>query len=71
MSEAQTRRRERRRGISLRALRTNYIAVHIVVELVIIKGIRETALHRGHIEGAFLMYFYYYISLNIILLPKL
>jgi hypothetical protein len=53
MSEAQTRRREGRRGISLRALRTNYIAIHIVGELAIIKGIRETALQRGHIEGAF------------------
>jgi len=40
--------KKRRRGISLRALRTNYIATHVVVELAIIEGIRS-ALHGGHI----------------------
>jgi hypothetical protein len=40
--------KKRRRGISLRALRTNYIATHVVVELAIIEGIRS-ALHGSHI----------------------
>ena len=58
-------------GISLRGHRTYYIAIHVVVELAIIGGIKRTALHGGLIETAFLMYFHYYISLNITLLPKL
>jgi hypothetical protein len=66
---AQTRRRGKRRGISLRGHRTYYIAVHVVVELAIIGGIR-TALHGGLIESVFLMYFHLNIILNITLLPK-
>jgi hypothetical protein len=57
---ARTRRRGRRRGISLRALRTNYRAAHVVVELAIIEGTRS-ALRGGYIKSAFLMYFYLYI----------
>jgi hypothetical protein len=67
---AQTKRRGRRRGISLRALRTNYIATHVMVELAIIEGIRS-ALRGGHIKSAFLIYFHLYIFLNIIFLLKL
>jgi len=67
---AQTRRRGKRRGISLRGHRTYHIAVHVVVELAIIGGIRRTALHGGLIERVFLMYFHLYIILNVTLLPK-
>jgi hypothetical protein len=67
---AQTRRRGRRRGISLRGHRTYYIAVHVVAELAMIRGIRRTVLHRGLIKSAFLIYFYLYIIFNITLLPK-
>ena len=67
---ARTRRRRRRRGISLRGHRTYHIAVHVVVELAIIRGIRRIALRRGLIESAFLMYFHLYIIFNITLLPK-
>jgi hypothetical protein len=67
---AQTRRRGRRRGISLRGHRTYYIAIYVIVELAIIGGIRRTALYRGLIKSAFLMYFHLYIILNITLLLK-
>jgi hypothetical protein len=63
---ARTRRRERRRGISLRSHRTYYIAIYIVVELAIIRGIRRITLYRGLIKSAFLIYFHLYIILNII-----
>jgi hypothetical protein len=63
-------RRGRRRGISLRGHRTYYIAVHVVVELAIIRGIRRIALRGGLIESAFLMYFHLYIIFNITLLLK-
>jgi hypothetical protein len=68
---AQTKRRGRRMWIGLRALRTNHIAIHAVVELAIIKGTRGTALHGRHIKSAFLMYFHLYTFLNVTLLPKL
>jgi hypothetical protein len=59
---AQTRRSGRRRGTSLKALRTNNTAVRVVVKLAITGGIQRTALlYGGLIESAFLMYFYYYI----------
>jgi hypothetical protein len=67
---AQIRGRGRRRGISLRGHRIYHIAVHVVVELAIIRGIRRTALYRGLIKSVFLIYFYLYIIFNITLLLK-
>jgi hypothetical protein len=70
LKKAGPNQKRSRQGISLRALRTNYIAVYVVVELAIIEGTRST-LRRGHIKSAFLMYFYLYIFLNVICLLKL
>jgi hypothetical protein len=63
-------KKRKEKGISLRSHRTYHIAIHVVVELAIIGGIKRTALHGGLIESVFLMYFHLYIILNITLLPK-
>jgi hypothetical protein len=66
----QTRRNGKRRGTGLKDLGINYILIYTVVELAIIRGTREIALYKGLIKSAFLMDFYYCISLNITLLSK-